>query len=197
MLEKIMNLHVLLYAMISIGALGAITMLATNLTYRRMIKSTKTVKNLKEKWLNLWNTRDRLLHRMNRLVWYPALASTVLLAVALYLVSKGDFEEGLPLMYLYVGTAVPVGLMLMRQALDFSYMENLITGSLADYVEELGHWVEEVPEVKKKDPVLQEEVVDRITSSIRQTAATGSHFSRMLSEEEEEIMREIIREFMG
>lgn len=197
MLEKIMNLHVLLYAMISIGALGAITMLATNLTYRRMIKSTKTVKNLKEKWLNLWNTRDRLLHRMNRLVWYPALASTVLLAVALYLVSKGDFEEGLPLMYLYVGTAVPVGLMLMRQALDFSYMENLITGSLADYVEELGHWVEEVPEEKKKDPVLQEEVVDRITSSIRQTAATGSHFSRMLSEEEEEIMREIIREFMG
>lgn len=100
-------------------------------------------------------------------------------------------------MYLYVGTAVPVGLMLMRQALDFSYMENLITGSLADYVEELGHWVEEVPEEKKKDPVLQEEVVDRITSSIRQTAATGSHFSRMLSEEEEEIMREIIREFMG
>lgn len=197
MLERIMNLHVLLYAMISIGALGAIAMLATNLTYRRMIKSTKTVKNLKEKWLNLWNSRDKLLHRMNRLVWYPALASTVLLVVALYLVSKGDFEEGLPLMYLYVGTAVPVGLMVMRQALDFSYMENLITNSLADYVEELGHWVEEIPEEKKKDPVLQEEVVDRITSSIRQTAATGSHFSRMLSEEEEEIMREIIREFMS
>ncbi len=197
MLERIMNLHVLLYAMISIGALGAITMLATNLTYRRMIKSTKTVKNLKEKWLNLWNSRDKLLHRMNRLVWYPALTSTVLLVTALYLVSKGDFEEGLPLMYLYVGTAVPVGLMVMRQALDFSYMENLITNSLADYVEELGHWVEEIPEEKKKDPVLQEEVVDRITSSIRQTAATGSHFSRMLSEEEEEIMREIIREFMS
>ena len=46
------------------------------------------------------------------------------------------------------------------------------------------------------DPVLQEEIVDKITRSIRQTAATGSHFSKMLSPEEEEIMREIIREFM-
>jgi hypothetical protein len=40
-------------------------------------------------------------------------------------------------------------------------------------------------------------VVEKITSSIRQTAASGSHFSRMLSPEEEEIMREIIREFMN
>ena len=46
------------------------------------------------------------------------------------------------------------------------------------------------------DPVLQEEMVEKITASIRQTAATGSHFSKMLSPEEEEIMREIIREFM-
>ena len=44
--------------------------------------------------------------------------------------------------------------------------------------------------------LLQEEIVDKITRSIRQTAATGSHFSKMLSPEEEEIMREIIREFM-
>jgi hypothetical protein len=47
-----------------------------------------------------------------------------------------------------------------------------------------------------KDPVLREEVVDQIAQSIRQTAATGSHFSRMLSDEEEEILREVIREFM-
>lgn len=197
MLEKIMNLHVLLYAMISVGAFGAIAMLATNLTYRRNIQSTKEAKNLKEKWLNLWNTRDKLLHRMNRLVWYPALASTILLIMALYLDRKGDLEKGLPLMYLYVGAIVPLGLLLMRQALDFSYMENLITGSLADYVEEMGRWREKAPETKKRDPILQEEMIDQITSSIRQTAATGSHFSRMLSEEEEEIMREIIKEFMN
>ena len=38
MLEKIMDLHILLYSMAAIGAVGAIGMLATNLTYRRMLK---------------------------------------------------------------------------------------------------------------------------------------------------------------
>ena len=57
-------------------------------------------------------------------------------------------------------------------------------------------FVEEIPAPKRTDPALQEEMVEKITSSIRQTAATGSHFSKMLTPEEEEIMREIIREFM-
>ena len=134
MLEKIMNLHILLYSMAALGALGAIGMLTTNLTYRRMLKSTgsKTtgVKNtqgagssqqisLKEKWLRLWKTRDRLLHRMNRLVWYPALLSTAVLGCAIYFSKMLRIEEGLPLTYLYVGATVPVVLMLLRQALDF------------------------------------------------------------------------------
>ena len=96
------------------------------------------------------------------------------------------------MLYLYIGAAVPVVLLLLRQALDFSYKEELVMASLADYVEQVRTWVEEKP-----DPVLQEEIVDKITRSIRQTAATGSHFSKMLSPEEEEIMREIIREFMN
>ena len=99
MLEKIMDLQILLYSMAALGTLGAIGMLTTNLTYRRMLKSTGSkntgTKNtqgagssqrisLKEKWLRLWKTRDRLLHRMNRLVWYPALLSTVILGCAIY-----------------------------------------------------------------------------------------------------------------
>ena len=187
MLEKIMNLHVLLYSMAALGALGAMGMLATHLTYRRMIRSTGKMTNLKEKWLSLWKTRDRLLHRMNRLVWYPALFSTGLLGISFYFTTVLKIEEGLPLVYLYVGAIVPVVLLLLRQGLDFSYKEEL---------DELKSWVKELPETKKTDPVLQEEVVDRITDSIRQTAATGSHFSKMLTPEEEKIMREIIREFM-
>lgn len=196
MLEKIMNLHVLLYSMAALGALGAMGMLATHLTYRRMIRSTGKMTNLKEKWLSLWKTRDRLLHRMNRLVWYPALFSTGLLGVSFYFTTVLKIEEGLPLVYLYVGAIIPVALLLLRQGLDFSYKEELVMNTLVDYVDELKSWVKELPETKKTDPVLQEEVVDRITDSIRQTAATGSHFSKMLTPEEEKIMREIIREFM-
>ena len=92
---------------------------------------------------------------------------------------------------------MPVVLLLLRQALDFTYREDLVMNSLADYVEQMRAWVEDVPDTQKSDPVLQDEVVERITASIRQTAATGSHFSKMLTPEEEEIMREIIREFMN
>ena len=212
MLEKIMDLQILLYSMAALGALGAIGMLTTNLTYRRMLKSTgsKTTgaKNtqgtgssqrisLKEKWLRLWKTWDRLLHRMNRLVWYPALLSTVILGCAIYFSQTLRIEEGLPLTYLYVGATVPVTLLLLRQALDFSYKEELVMDTLTDYVEQMRSWAEEIPAAKKADPVLQEEIVDKITSSIKQTAASGSHFSKMLTPEEEKIMREIIREFMA
>lgn len=196
MLEQIMNLHILLYGMAVAGAAGAIGMLATHLTYRRILRKTKAVKNLKEKWLNLWKTRDRLLNRMNLMVWFPSMLSTLFLGLSLFFVTRLKLEEGLPLTYLYLGASVPVALLLLRRALDFAYKEELVMNSLADYVEQVRTWVEEVPESKKTDPVLQDEVVERITASIRQTAATGSHFSKMLSPEEEEIMREIIKEFM-
>lgn len=196
MLETMMDLRLPLYAMAAMGGIGILGMLATNLTYRRIIRNTEKLQNLKEKWLNLWKSRDRLLHRMNRLVWYPSMISCILLGMAVFLNAHLDMKEGLTTAYLYIGTAVPVLLMLLRQGLDFSYKEELVRASLADYVEQMRTWVEEVPSSGKQDPVFREEIVNRITESIRQTAATGSHFSKMLTPEEEEIMREIIREFM-
>lgn len=197
MLEKIMNLHLLLYAMTVLGGFGAVGMLATHLTYRRLIrKNTGIQTNLKEKWLNLWKTRDKLLNRMNRLVWYPSLFCTVLLGLAFFLSVRTADWDGLPLGYVYVGAVVPAVLLLLRQALDFTYKEELLMNTLSDYVEHVRTWVEEVPAAEKPSEAEKEEIVEHIASSIRQTAASGSHFSRMLSPEEEEIMREIIREFM-
>nr|WP_296158052.1 hypothetical protein [uncultured Blautia sp.] len=205
MLEKIMDLRILLYFMTALGAAGAVGMLAVHLTYRRAMRKTKAVNSLKEKWLNLWKTRDKLLNRMNFMVWGPSLVSTACLITAVFMTSRPSIKNGLPLSYLYVGTAVPVTLLVLRQILDFAYREELIMNSLADYILQAkkpreavpsARKYEPAPEVKKKDPVLQEEMVERIAASIRQTAATGSHFSKMLSPEEEEIMREIIREFM-
>ena len=197
MLEKIMNLHLLLYAMIVLGGLGALGMLTTHLTYRRLIrKNTELKSNLKEKWMNLWKTRDKLLNRMNRLVWYPSLFCTALLGLAFLLYSENMRWDGMPLAYLYVGAIVPAALLLLRQALDFTYREELLMNTLSDYVEHVRTWVEEVPAAEKPDETAKEAIVEHIAESIRQTAATGSHFSRMLTPEEEEIMREIIREFM-
>ena len=196
MLEKIMDLHILLYAMAALGGLGAAGMLATHLTYRRLIRKNTGIKtNLKEKWLNLWKTRDRLLNRMNRMVWYPSLLSTALLGAAFWFFNRN--QEGLSLGYLYVGAIIPAALLLLRQALDFTYKEELLMNTLADYVEQVRTWVEEITAPAKVDEAEKEEIVEHIAESIRQTAAAGSHFSRMLTPEEQEIMREIIREFMN
>ena len=102
----------------------------------------------------------------------------------------------MPLAYLYVGAIIPAALLLLRQALDFTYKEELLMNTLSDYVEHVRTWVEEVPAEKRPNEAAKEEIIDHIAESIRQTAAAGSHFSRMLTPEEEEIMREIIREFM-
>ena len=187
---------ILLYAMAALGGLGAAGMLATHLTYRRLIRKNTGIKtNLKEKWLNLWKTRDRLLNRMNRMVWYPSLLSTALLGAAFWFFNRN--QEGLSLGYLYVGAIIPAALLLLRQALDFTYKEELLMNTLADYVEQVRTWVEEIPAPAKVDEAEKEEIVEHIAESIRQTAAAGSHFSRMLTPEEQEIMREIIREFMN
>ena len=197
MLEKIMNLHLLLYAMLVLGGFGALGMLATHPTYRRLIrKNTDVRSNLKEKWMKLWKTRDKLLNRMNRLVWYPSLFCTVLLGLAFFLSSGNTKWDGMPLAYLYVGALIPAILLLLRQALDFTYREELLINTLSDYVEHVRTWVEEVPVAEKPNEAEKEEIVEHIAQSIRQTAAAGSHFSMMLTPEEEEIMREIIREFM-
>ena len=197
MLEKIMNLHLMLYAMLVLGGFGALGMLATHLTYRRLIrKNTDVRSNLKEKWMKLWKTRDKLLNRMNRLVWYPSLFCTVLLGLAFFLSSGNTKWDGMPLAYLYVGALIPAILLLLRQALDFTYREELLINTLSDYVEHVRTWVEEVPVAEKPNEAEKEEIVEHIAQSIRQTAAAGSHFSMMLTPEEEEMMREIIREFM-
>lgn len=206
MLERIMDLQILLYLMTVLGAAGAVGMLAVHLTYRRTLRKTKATTNLREKWLNLWKTRDKLLNRMNFLVWIPSLLSTACLGLSLFFVSRIRDSRGLSMSYLYIGAAVPVVLLVLRQALDFSFKEELVMNSLADYILQVRSARKEnlptarkyeMPESRQKsDPILKEEAVERIAASIRQTAATGSHFSKMLSPEEEEIMREIIREFM-
>ena len=204
MLERIMDLQILLYLMTVLGTAGAIGMLAVHLTYRRTLRKTKATTNLREKWLNLWKTRDKLLNRMNFLVWIPSLLSTVCLGMSLFFISRIRDSRGLPMSYLYIGTAVPIVLLVLRQALDFSFKEELVMNSLADYILQARSCKEnppaarkyETPAAGKPDEASREEIVEHIAESIRQTAAAGSHFSRMLTPEEEEIMREIIREFM-
>lgn len=196
MLHKLMDMQVFLYGMAVTGVLGTIGMLAVHLTYKRKLKNTGHLSNLKEKWLKLWKSRDRLMRRMNHWVWYPALVCVLFMGAALLAASSLGLEEGISMRYLYAGIGIPLALLLLRQALDFSYKEDLMVDSLADYIEKARNKIQEIP-AAAEDPGLQNEVVEQIARSIKESAATGSHFSKMLSPEEEQLMREIIREFMN
>lgn len=77
------------------------------------------------------------------MVWYPSLLSTALLGAAFWFFNRN--QEGLSLGYLYVGAIIPAALLLLRQALDFTYKEELLMNTLADYVEQVRTWVEEIP----------------------------------------------------
>lgn len=197
MLEMIMKLNIPLYVMTSMGCIGGLGMLATNLTYRRMNPKYATITESQRKMAEPVEVKGQALASDEPI----CMVSVTVLYISSGTVCFSQQQTGIQGRIVYAlslyRAAVPVVLLLLRQALDFSYKEELVMASLADYVEQVRTWVEEVPVAEKPDPVLQEEIVDKITRSIRQTAATGSHFSKMLSPEEEEIMREIIREFMN
>ena len=117
MLEKVMELHFLLYAMMLMGGLGALGMLTTHLTYRRMIrKNTEVKSNLKEKWTNLWKTRDRLLNRMNRFVWYPSLFCIAFLGLAA--TSSCGMAYMWEELYIAASNRLPLALALVNRALS-------------------------------------------------------------------------------
>ena len=94
--------------------------------------------------------------------------------------------QGVSLVYFYVGAGIPLCLLLFRQFLDFSYKEELMVDTLADYIDQ-GRKKQEQTAVVVEDPAIQDVMVDQIARSIRETAAAGSRFSRLLTPEEEEL----------
>ena len=66
MLQKIMDMQILLYAMAGMGALGALGMAVIRLSYKRRLQKDNSLTNLTEKWLKHCSCRDELMRRMNR-----------------------------------------------------------------------------------------------------------------------------------
>lgn len=128
-----MDLQILLYLMTVLGTAGAIGMLAVHLTYRRTLRKTKATTNLRE---NGWICgRHEINSWIGWISWY-GFHHCYLLYVweCRFFISRIRDSRGLPMSYLYIGTAVPIVLLVLRQALDFSFKEELVMNSLADYI---------------------------------------------------------------
>ena len=197
MLHKIMDMHILLYAMAGVGVLGILGMSAVCLSYKRSIQKDSRSSDLKEKWLRSWDNRDKWIRRMNRWVWVPSFVSTFLLCLAAVfsgvVLQTGVFSPT----YIQVGIVVPLVLLVMRQALDLSYKEEHISRSMAEHIEERCLQTANVQAMAAVSREQEDAMVDHVAGSIKESTGEKGRFGELLSPEEEEIMREVIREFMG
>lgn len=197
MLQKIMDMQIFLYAMTGMGTLGILGMAAIRLVYKRRIQKNSSLTDLKEKWLKYWTCRDELTHRMNRWVWIPSLISTLLLCLSV-IVSKIFLRGGtVPSVYFQAGLAIPVALLIVRQTLDFTHKEDTIYNSMANYIEESCRKAAAIEASAAASQEQQDAMVDYVAGGIRESSGEKGRFGELLSPEEEEIMREVIREFMG
>ncbi len=197
MLHKIMDMHILLYAMAGMGVLGILGMAAVCLSYRRRVKKDSRSLDLKEKWLRSWGSRDKQIRQMNRWVWVPSFISTLLLCLAAAFSGVVLRAGAVSSVYIQVGVAVPLVLLVTRQALDLSCKETYIFQSMADYVEESCQQASHVQATAAVSKEEEDAMVDHVAGSIKQSTGERGRFGELLSPEEEEIMREVIREFMG
>ncbi len=197
MLQKIMDMQILLYAMAGMGALGILGMTVTHLSYKRRLQKDSSLTDLKEKWLKRCSCRDELMRRMNRWVWMPSLVCAFLLCLSV-IISKIFLHSAMaPSIYFRTGLAVPVALLIARQILDFSHKEDIIYHSMANYIEESCRQAAAVSASAAASREQQDAMVDYVAGSIRESSGEKGRFGELLSPEEEEIMREVIREFMG
>ena len=197
MLHRMMDMQILLYAMAGIGLLGILGMAATCLIYKRRVKKNSQISDLKEKWFDSCKSRDKWVRRMNVWVWVPSLASILLLCLAAVLSSAVLGTGTVSAMYFQMGMAVPVVLLVLRRALDFVDKEYIIFNLMAEYMEESCHQAVSVPAAAAISREQEDAMVDYVAGSIKERSGEKGRFGELLSPEEEEIMREVIREFMG
>ena len=98
--------------------------------------------------------------------------------------------------YVLTGAGIFALLLLMKQFMGFMNKEDMILDGLLDYMENTLPARKPVPDEQALKEQTREELIDKVTEGIRQTAASETKFSHMLTPEEEHIMREVIREYL-
>lgn len=149
------------------------------------------------------------LHRMKRGVGYMAYLCVLLIGISAY----AGYTLSYPLMRVYshllLGAGIIAALLLLKQSLGFGNKEDMVLDGWIDYLENQAVLPAKEAQSPTEKPAAvsaapagesagkQEELIAQVEEGIRQTAAADSRFSRLLSPEEENIMREVIREYMA
>jgi hypothetical protein len=223
MLNNILQSHALFYAIALLTGIGAVWLLMVNAFYDRTIRDMGRMDAPKSKWIKefiktyqmktiknekIQNAeafiRTQLIkgksfgvfvYRLKRWSGYCGLASIVLMGIGLYGTYIHAYGETVRYQYLMAGALSALILLLLRPCLCFGQKEDMILDGLTDYIENRNTPADIVETAaEKKDD--REALAAQVTEGIRQTAASSSKFSQFLTPEEEDIMREVIKEYL-
>lgn len=224
MLYNLMRENVLLYGMLGVGILGIFCIVMVNSFYGQAIRDLRRITEPKGKWtkefLNEYQMRKTReqeinnpevfirtqmvrgkilgisLQKWKQGIGYGAFVCFLLMMAAVYGTYRYQEEELMRYQYILVGAGVFALLLLMKQFMGFMNKEDIILDGLMDYMENTSRSPRQEIEVDAVKEQTREELIDRVTEGIRQTAASETRFSHMLTPEEEHIMREVIREYL-
>ena len=129
-------------------------------------------------------------------IGFGALLCFLLMMAAVYGTYRYEDAELIRYQYVLTGAGIFALLLLMKQFMGFISKEDMIQDGLLDYMENTACVPKTDIQMDKVKEEAREELINRVTEGIQQTAASGTKFSHMLTPEEDHIMREVIREYL-
>lgn len=224
MLQEWIRENLLLCGMVATGVFGLLCVAMVNHFYSRAMRDLHRIKDPKGKWtrefLNEYKSRISNHQRINNpevfirtqmlkgkvggvtlqkwkqgIGWGAMLCFLLMIAEAYhtYLYQESQLLRN---EYLFVGAGIFVALLLMKQFMGFFGKEDMILDGLLDYMENMSGESELAVNMEDAREQVREELINRVTEGISQTAASQNKFSHMLTSEEEKIVREVIREYL-
>ena len=224
MLHEWMEQNLLFYGLIAAGVLGVFCIAMVDHFYSKVMRDLRRITEPKGKWtkdfLNEYQMRRTheqvinnpevfirtqmvkgkiwgiSLQKWKQGIGFGALLCFLLMMAAVYGTYRYEDAELIRYQYVLTGAGIFALLLLMKQFMGFISKEDMIQDGLLDYMENTACVPKTDIQMDKVKEEAREELINRVTEGIQQTAASGTKFSHMLTPEEDHIMREVIREYL-
>lgn len=182
MLQKLLESQIFLYTLTGFFIVGLAVMQGIAWKIRKKVTDRKSYQALS--------------HRFRTVAWISGGLSLLSMLLALVAVLQAKAPVSQVILYIGLGAGAVVLLAAFDKYLCFSTLTSVVGDYMLDMIgrKNRDKTVDKVlaPAVKK------EKQVDKVMKGIQETAASGdSRFSRLMTPEEEAVMRDVIREFMA
>ena len=216
--------NLLFCGMVGTGVFGLLCVAIVNQFYNKIFRDVRQIKDAKGKWtkefLNEYKNRSKsqqkiknaevfvraqliqgkvlgiTLQKWKQGIGWGAVLCFVLMLVAVYGNYSYPSQVLVPRQYVLVGAAIVLFLLMIRLFMGFFGKEDMLVDVLLDYMENTSAASEYAVDMNAAREQIREELIQRVTEGISQTAASQNKFSHMLTSEEEKIVREVIREYL-